>query len=105
MEPHDIPHMSPLYREPVRTHGSAVAMAQGCSPQEDASMLHAVHYPRDLIADRVRFTPADQAQTDLPPSVFGYLLLNQLVELLFTLWCRHVICSFQGCISLCLAIE
>ena len=25
-------------------------------------MLHAVHYPRDLIADRVRFTPADQAQ-------------------------------------------
>jgi hypothetical protein len=34
-----------------------VALAQGCSPQEDASMLHAVHYPRDLIADRVRFTP------------------------------------------------
>ena len=25
-------------------------------------MLHAVHYPRDLIADRVRFTPADHAQ-------------------------------------------
>jgi hypothetical protein len=25
-------------------------------------MLHAVHYPRDLIADRVRFTSADQAQ-------------------------------------------
>jgi hypothetical protein len=25
-------------------------------------MLHAVHYPRDLIADRVRFSPADQAQ-------------------------------------------
>jgi hypothetical protein len=25
-------------------------------------MLHAVHYPRELIADRVRFTPTDQAQ-------------------------------------------
>ena len=37
-------------------------MAQGPSPQEDSPMLHAVHYPRDLIADRVRFTPADQAQ-------------------------------------------
>jgi uncharacterized protein DUF4158 len=25
-------------------------------------MLHAVHYPRELIVDRVRFTPADHAQ-------------------------------------------
>ena len=25
-------------------------------------MLHAVHYPRDLIVDRVRFTPADHTQ-------------------------------------------
>src|SRR5262245_62857375 len=25
-------------------------------------MIHAVHYPRDLIADRVRFTPADYTQ-------------------------------------------
>ena len=62
MEPHDIPHVSPLYREPVCTHRNAVALTQGGSPQEDASMLHAVHYPRDLIADRVRFTPADQVQ-------------------------------------------
>jgi TnpA family transposase len=37
-------------------------MAQERSPQEDASMLHAVHYPRDLIVDRVRFTPADHTQ-------------------------------------------
>jgi hypothetical protein len=25
-------------------------------------MLHLVHYPRELIAERVVFTPADQAQ-------------------------------------------
>jgi uncharacterized protein DUF4158 len=25
-------------------------------------MLHAVHYPRDLIVDRVRFPPADHTQ-------------------------------------------
>jgi hypothetical protein len=25
-------------------------------------MLHAVHYPRELIVDRVHFTPADHAQ-------------------------------------------
>ncbi len=43
--------------------------------------------------------------SDLPPSVFGYLLPSQLVKLLQTLWCRHVICSFQSCISLYLAIE
>jgi hypothetical protein len=38
-------------------------MAQGPSPQEDSPRLHAVHYPRDLIADRVRFPPTDQAQS------------------------------------------
>ena len=26
-------------------------------------MLHAVHYPRDLIVDRVRFTPADHTRS------------------------------------------
>jgi Tn3 transposase DDE domain-containing protein/uncharacterized protein DUF4158 len=56
------PICGPLRREHVCALGSAVAMAQGPSPQEDSPMLHAVHYPRDLIADRVRFTPADQAQ-------------------------------------------
>jgi hypothetical protein len=31
--------------------------------QEDDTMLHAVHYPRELIADRICFTLADHAQT------------------------------------------
>lgn len=62
MEHHAIPYLRTLRREHVCALGSAVAMAQGPSPQEDSPMLHAVHYPRDLIADRVRFTPADQAQ-------------------------------------------
>jgi hypothetical protein len=43
--------------------------------------------------------------TDLPPSVFGYLLANQLVKLFQTLWCRHVICSFYSCVSPYLAIK
>jgi hypothetical protein len=62
MEPQDIPHVQPLRREHGCAHGSTVAMAQGPSLQEDSPMLHAVHYPRDLIVDRVRFTPTDQAQ-------------------------------------------
>jgi TnpA family transposase len=62
MEHHAIPYLRTLRREHVCALGSAVAMAQGPSPQEDSPMLHAVHYPRDLIADRVRFTPVDQAQ-------------------------------------------
>jgi hypothetical protein len=45
------------------------------------------------------------AQTDLPPSVFGYLLSNQLVKLFQTLWCRHVICPFYSCISPYLTIK
>ena len=45
------------------------------------------------------------SQTDLPPSVFGYLLSNQLVKLFQTLWCRHVICPFYSCISPYLAIK
>src|SRR5439155_17964853 len=31
-------------------------------PSEDGPMLHAFYYPRDLITERVRFTPADHAQ-------------------------------------------
>ena len=44
-------------------------------------------------------------RTDLPPSVFGYLLSNQLVKLFQTLWCRHVICPFYSCISPHLTIK
>src|SRR5262245_18527999 len=34
----------------------------GIPPSEDGPMLHALYYPRDLITERVRFTPADQSQ-------------------------------------------
>src|SRR5215475_3459232 len=34
----------------------------GIPPEEDDPMLHALYYPRDLITERVRFTPADQSQ-------------------------------------------
>jgi hypothetical protein len=51
MEHHAIPYLRTLRREHVCALGSAVAMAQGPSPQEDSPMLHAVPYPRDLIVD------------------------------------------------------
>jgi hypothetical protein len=31
-------------------------------PQEDRPMLQTVYYPREIIAERVQFTPADHAQ-------------------------------------------
>jgi hypothetical protein len=71
-----------------------------CQQIEDAPQL------APILLGLFRFYSTRAAhQTDLPPSVFGYLLSNQLVKLFQTLWCRHVICPFYSCISPYLAIK
>ena len=62
MKHHDTSQLYHCRAPTVRSLIAPYGRGAGIPPSEDGLMLHALYYPRDLITERVRFTPADHTQ-------------------------------------------